>query len=105
MTPFSINVNLPRDHEARFPNRCVLCGDDPLGNRVKIWTHTLGWWTWILWMFGRPFSVSVPACAGCAWRIRLQRWGRFVVFIVLTVVVVFLVLPYIQPHVPRPFQK
>jgi hypothetical protein len=103
--PLPTDVNLPREHQAVFPPRCVVCGDDPFGCTVKLWTHTLGWWTWVLWMFGSGFAVRVPACGSCAWKIRTQRWGRLLTMIALAAVVIFLIWPHIDGFVPRPLRR
>ena len=49
----STDVNLPRVHIPQYPQRCVRCGADPQGKTIKIWTHTIGWWTYLLWAFGK----------------------------------------------------
>jgi hypothetical protein len=102
--PLPTEVNLPREFHAKFPNRCVACGAEPFGNTVKLWTHTLGWWTWILWIFGSGFSVRVPACGECAWRLRTQRWGRLLATVLIALIVVFLIWPNLDAFVPRALQ-
>ena len=75
--PLSTDVNLPRTHRAEYPERCVRCGDDPKGKTIRIWTHTIGWWTYLLWAFGKGFTTHPPVCGACGLRFRAQRWGRF----------------------------
>jgi hypothetical protein len=29
-------------------------------------TGTLGWWTWLLWWWGKPFVAKAPACTAYA---------------------------------------
>ena len=103
--PLSTDVNLPRNHIALYPSRCVRCGDDPAGTTIRLWTHTLGWWTWALWMFGRGFTTNVPACAGCCWRIRFQRVGRVIVTLAIAAGFMFFVWPYVDDLVARPIRK
>ena len=90
--PQSTDVNLPRNHSARFPSSCVRCGDDPANGTVRLWTHTIGWSTWVFWMFGRGFSTHAPACAGCGWRIRFQRVGGVLLTLAIAGVFLFFVL-------------
>jgi len=79
--PLSTDVNLPKKHEAIFPERCVRCGCDPEGRSIRVWTSSIGWWTAVFWMFGRGFTARIPACRSCGWRIRVQRVGGIWVFL------------------------
>jgi hypothetical protein len=56
-------------------------------------------------MFGSGISVSVPACGGCAWRLRAQRWGRLLAIVLLSAVVLFFVWPWINDVVAKPLRK
>ena len=103
--PLSTDVNLPRNHPASFPSVCVRCGEDPANKTVRLWTHTLGWWTWVPWMFGRGFTTDVPACASCRWRIRLQRVGGLIITLAVAAAFMFLVWPYFGDLVARPIRK
>lgn len=84
--PMSIDVNLPRDIEPRWPDRCVCCGRPGPDGRVRVWTHSIGWWTLVSWNFGALYSVKVPACASCGkrlWATHIARWvlAGFIAFV------------------------
>lgn len=97
----STDINLPRAHEARFPNRCVVCSHDNPASHVKLVTGTLGWWTWLLWCWGKPFIVQAPACRGCAWKLQAWRFINLFMTIAIALVAVWLVWPYFKDSVPR----
>lgn len=103
--PTSTDVNLPRKHTAKFPTRCVRCNADPDGGSLKIWTHSIGWWTTVFWMFGSSMSVRVPACRGCGWRIRIQRTGSTIAIMVFAFLFLFLVWPHLDDFIPRAFRR
>lgn len=103
--PLSTDVNLPRDHKAIFPNRCVHCGEDNEGKTIRLWTHTIGWWTWVLFAFGRGFKVDVPACAGCAWRIRLYRMGGLAIAMGITLIFLFFIWPQFREVFGRGYRN
>lgn len=102
---FSTDVNLPRKHAATFPPRCIRCNSDPGGKTLRIWTHSVGWWTALFWMFGSPFSVHIPACSRCALRIRIQRVGSTIVILAIASFIIFLVWPYVDDLVARSLRK
>ena len=99
--PLSTEVNLPRSHHARYPPRCVRCGADPQRRTVLIWTHTIGWWTAVFWIFGWGFSTRPPACASCAWQIRLQRVGGLLLTLLVTGLFLTFIWPLLDGFVPR----
>lgn len=101
----STDVNLPRSHVAQFPNRCVVCGHDDPQSHVRLITGTLGWWTWLLWWFGKPFVVKAPACTGCAWKLHGLRFISLIATISITVVVLWLVWPQLKDSVPPGVHK
>ena len=103
--PLSTDVNLPKAHAAVFPDRCVRCDCDPGGNSIRIWTHSIGWWTALFWMFGRGFAVRIPACRRCALRIRLQRVGGTIAILAFAGFFMFFLWPYLDDFVPRAFQQ
>lgn len=100
----SIDFNLPKDHPARFPDRCVECGRERPDGVYRASTHAIGWWTWLFWSRGRRFEVDVPACTGCSARLRRQRWGRFAVGLVVTIVGVSLAM-YLLGTFTSPLRK
>jgi hypothetical protein len=98
---FSTDVNLPKSYTARFPDKCVVCGLDRPDSSVRLITGSLGWWTWLLWCFGKPFTVMAPACGFCAWGLHLRRIIILLITIAAIVVVMWLVWPTISADVPR----
>ena len=103
--PLSTDVNLPKKHEAIFPERCVRCGCDPEGRSIRIWTSSIGWWTAVFWMFGRGFTARIPACRSCGWRIRVQRVGGLICVVVFGFFFLVLVRPYLERFLPRALRK
>ena len=103
--PLSTDVNLPRDFPARYPARCVRCNGDHQGQTIRIWTHSIGWWTFLFWWFGWGVSTRTPACSPCAWRIRLERLGGMFFTIVITIAFLAFVWPHFDDLVSRPFRK
>jgi len=91
----STEINLPREHHARYPAQCVRCGGDHQGNTIRLWTHTIGWWTAVFWVFGWGFTTRPPACTKCALLIRAQRVGG----LILTLVVAASFMVFVWPHV------
>ncbi|KAA5538019.1 hypothetical protein FYK55_27770 [Roseiconus nitratireducens] len=92
---FSTDINLPRRHHARYPARCVRCGGDHQGRKMRLWTHTIGWWTAVFWIFGWGFTTRAPACKKCARLIRAQRVGG----LLLTLLVAGMFMTFVWPHV------
>ncbi len=103
--PTSTDINLPKAKNAVFPDACVVCGADEPNNTINIDTSSVGWWTAITWWWGKRFSVHVPACKECAFRLQLRRWGALVVFLILAFVVLAIIAPLITPHVPASSRK
>lgn len=79
--PYSTDVNLPRNHKARFPDKCVVCGRSSPESTVRLITGSIGWWTWLLWHFGGVFTVTAPACSSCGRRLHLKRFESLLVII------------------------
>ncbi len=69
----SYDINLRRDHLARWPDRCVCCGAEKPGHVVRLFTLSIGWWTLMFWSFGTLFSARVPACRSCGRRLQVKR--------------------------------
>jgi hypothetical protein len=103
--PFSTDVNLPKNHEARFPNKCVVCGCPSPESTVRLITGTIGWWTWLFWHFGLPFTIKAPACTFCGWRLHLLRLASLLVTVAACVVSIWVVWPFVSNQVPRAVQK
>ena len=52
----STDINLPRTHSPRFPDRCVVCRCHTPNFHVRLITSSIGWWTWLFWWWGKPSS-------------------------------------------------
>jgi len=101
----STDVNLPRSHAAQFPNRCVVCGRRNHASHVRLITGTLGWWTWLLWIWGKPFTVKAPACKGCGWKLHGLRLISLCATIAIGFAVLWFIWPFVKDSVPRGLQK
>ena len=93
----SIDVNLPKDHPARFPDRCVVCGIESPDSTMRVFTNAIGWWTWLFWIFGKPFFIRLPACTGCSRWLHVRRF----LDVVITIGIIVLAYGYLRPLVPR----
>lgn len=102
---FSTDVNLPRSHRAVFPDKCVVCGTSEPGATLRLITGTLGWWTWLLQWFGKPFIVTVPACRVCAWKLRVVRLGSWVIVLGMMSFVYWVVWPHLDPAIPQALRR
>ena len=94
-------VCLPRSTKPVFPNRCIRCDKTDPAKDLSLWTHTIGWWTWITLFWGWPVRVMVPACNSCRWRTRLYFWADGVLYWVVAIVLVFYMMPFLEPVMPR----
>jgi hypothetical protein len=103
--PLSTDVNLPRSHKAKFPDKCVVCGRPSPESTVRLMTGALGWWTWLLWHFGSSFSVRAPACASCGRRLHVHRFAGLLITIGLAMAAVWFVWPLLSDQIPRPVRK
>lgn len=101
----STDVNLPRAHPAVYPKRCVRCGGDHQGHNIRLWTHTIGWWTVVFWMFGQGFTTRPPACRKCALPIRIHRIGGTVLGLMVAVLFMIFVWPQLDDFVARSLRK
>jgi hypothetical protein len=101
----SIDINLPRSHRARFPDRCVVCGLDEPGSTVRLFSTSIGWWTWVFLVGGWPSVVDAPACRSCGWQYQFTRGLGFVVSAAVTWIVLSLTWPLISNAVPRGLRK
>jgi hypothetical protein len=103
--PLATDVNLPKNHAARFPSRCVVCGAPSPESTVRLMTGSIGWWTWLLWHFGNPFTVRAPACKHCSWRLHLTRVSSSLITIAGIAAACWLFWPWVSAKVPRPARK
>ncbi len=103
--PMSTDVNLPKAHAACFPDKCILCGTPAPGNRVRLVTGSIGWWTWIFWAFGKPVIVSAPSCTLCGWQLQLRRLAGLLVTVGLIYFAYSFVWPLVDKDIPRLTRK
>ena len=103
--PLSIDVNLPRNHDAQFPTRCVQCDLSTNGNTIRVRTHTIGLLTSILMVFGKVFTVHVPCCQRCTAQIRKRKIYSLVASIAVAGLVMTFVWPQVANFAPEPLRK
>ena len=101
----STDINLPRKHPARFPDRCVVCNCDSPNSHVRLMTGSIGWWTWLLWWWGKPFIAKAPACYGCAWKLHLMRFLSLAVTLAIVAASLWLIWPNVEGAVPLGLRK
>jgi hypothetical protein len=103
--PASTDVNLPKGCVPQFPDRCVVCGADSPGSTVRLVTGSIGWWTWLLWMFSSAVVVKAPACRPCGRSLHLHRWASIAVVAVVATLALVWVWPLVEGSVPRAVRK
>lgn len=101
----STDVNLPRKHKAKFPDRCVVCGHPAPEATATLITGTLGWWTWTLWCFGSACTVRAPACNHCGWRLHAGRFLSLAITIAIAAAAIWFIWPLFADAVPRSLRK
>ena len=101
----SIDVNLPRSHLVRFPERCVVCGHPTPDALVRVRTGTIGWWSWLLRRFGNTFVVKAPACTRCAMRLHAFRFLSLLTTVALVAGAFWFIWPHFKGSIPRPMHK
>jgi hypothetical protein len=79
----SHDVNLPRSHVPVWPDLCVVCCHAVPTERLRIATHSIGWWTVAFWHPGRRVTVEVPTCPACRRTFAWRRRGRIALGVVL----------------------
>jgi hypothetical protein len=98
-------ISLPREHKAAFPNRCVVCGEYGPDSTIRLITGEIGWWTWILAVFGTPVMIKAPACTGCSWRFHGERCAGLGMATAFFFVIKLLILPMFPGFVPRRLER
>lgn len=95
---FSTDVTLPKNYTPKFPDRCIVCGCRP-DSTTKI-AHSsqnpvLVFLIPFLGAFGWS-RLEVPIFRKCKPRFRLQRWGRQLVGLSLTILAVWIIMPHFK---------
>lgn len=103
--PMSVDVNLPKDHTPRFPDRCVVCGEEKPDSTVKIKTDSSGWWSMFFWWMWRRHATEAPACKECGRSLHRQRFGMTLMTAAVVGLVLFCVFPMFEDMIPRAFRK
>lgn len=103
--PLSIDVNLPRNHDAQFPARCVQCNLNTNGNTMRVRPHTIGLLSSLLMVFGKGFTVHIPCCRSCAAKIRNRKLLGLLATIVAAGLVITFVWPQVVDFAPEPLRK
>jgi hypothetical protein len=103
--PISTDVNLPKKHKPKFPNRCVICNRENPKSTMRFGAGTIGWTTVLFWSFGKRFVVRPPACKPCGRKMHVSRISSLVVTGVLVLLMLFLVWPFCREHVDPRFEK
>ncbi|MCC6125616.1 MAG: hypothetical protein IT426_11680 [Pirellulales bacterium] len=102
---FNAEVNLPRSHKAVFPDRCIVCGIEEPNSSTRFITGTLGWWTWLLWLIGKPFIVKAPACRRCSWYLFFARYLSLSITLGIIYAAFWLAVPLLPEGIPRSIKK
>ena len=100
----SFDIRLPKDHPARFPDRCIRCGNFSPGSTVTLTTGAPGWWP-SLSIFVNPFVVRPPACPLCAWRLHGHRIGRLLATVAVFLLAWYTLWPWLADSVPAGAKK
>ena len=66
------DVVLPRDVEAKFPDRCIGCGADSPTAKIKGFARTGGAFNLLSTLFSRKVVAFAPACTSCR---KAHRWS------------------------------
>jgi hypothetical protein len=103
--PLSTDINLPKNHVPRFPDECVLCRCASPDSSVRMVTGSIGWWSWLLWTFGKPHILQAPACRRCKWLIHLQRFFSLFVMLFFVWIAFWVIWPHFEDHVSKGLRK
>jgi hypothetical protein len=82
-----------------------VCGSGSPKSHVRLITGTLGWWTWLLWWWGKPFVAKAPACKRCAWKLHGLRIISLAATIAIVVAALSLIWPNVKDAVPRGLRR
>ena len=81
-------ARLPLGTKPLFPRRCIRCFQAEPDRSVTLWVTRTSLWAWIIplaLVFSKVTRVTVPACRGCAWKVRWRRMAGVAVTIALVV--------------------
>lgn len=101
--PLLYIVNMPKNREPVFPDMCIVCQRNKPQTRVRLSSHSLGWWLLLTLKFGGLGAVRVPACLACAKILHRDRAGRWLATFGIGIVGVILLMRVLGGH-PTPQQ-
>ena len=90
--PLLYIVNVPKKGEPVFPDLCIVCQRNRPQTRVRLGSHSLGWWLLLTLKFGDMAKVSVPACLECSKILDRDRVGRWLATAGIAIVGIFLLI-------------
>lgn len=102
--PLSTDVKLPRDYQPQFAEECIRCSGETFRNSMKFSTRNIGWHNLLWFLPGSKASVVVPACEGCAFRMRVQKWGSAFMTLFLIAACIVFVFPHMEA-IARPWRR
>ena len=94
--PLSMDVSLPRSHDARFSTCCVQLDLGTHGHTMRLHSQAIGLLTSLLRVYGKQFTVHIPVCQ--PWAARIRNCKSFAIMDNLPVVVLD------KPHVRAAFR-
>ena len=99
----STNVTLDASCNARFPDRCILCGHRAPGDSLSLSTSPHGGWRTFFGLDGGGRQARVPACTRCRElmqrQTQLRSWGVLVAAVVSFALYAVLLFCYQGPLV------
>lgn len=97
----SFDVTLSKDVLPEYPPECIICTCPDPRSRIRVASHSVHWWTWLLFLTGLRFDAEAPACLHCARtfskRRRAHTNGRLVVCLVAALPGTLVLLIWIRP--------
>lgn len=94
MKPMTILVSLQKSSEPIFPDFCVSCFQAKPGQRTRIKTHRIGWWTALL-HFGDKVEIDFPICLPCRNVFERLLWTRRFISAAVILVASYLGLQFV----------
>jgi hypothetical protein len=90
--PLTFIVSLPKDRDPQFPMLCIVCQHNQADVRVRLSSHSIGWWLLFTWKFAGLANVTVPACRDCSRLLDRDRFARWLATAGIAIVGLFFML-------------
>ena len=90
--PLLYIVNIPKNREPVFPDVCIVCQRNTPQVKVRLASHSLGWWLLFTLKFGAMADVRVPACVECSKLLDRDRMARWLATAGIAIVGIFLLV-------------